>query len=1233
MKGGARPSNDAIMAHHWISSTRTFLRIAIRRADSSRTGEDSNKASRGVQMEFTGERFVPELHGDIELEHIHRYLQASEIAEGKMVLDIACGEGYGSAILANKATYVTGVDISSAAIQHAGRTYQKANLEFKVGSCADIPLPDASVDLVVSFETIEHHDQHHEMMREIKRVLRPSGVLLISSPEKRSYSDQGQSRNPYHVKELYQHEFEQLLQLYFRNTVYFGQRILYGSSIFSFSCQTAVVCHQKQGDGMVSTPGVRDPLYLIALASDNALPRVSSSVLEQPLSDSETVMAWSRLVAERDQSVQTLSATVEQKEQALLNLRLRVGEQDKEIRSLEVRLAGQEARAEVLSERVSEFNTQVQLLSQQIKERDNQAAEQEARIQVLTSQAESRKRELAEIKTSRAWMIAQAIRRIHQAIAPPESLHARLIHKRADRFLNSRTKKESALIRTSPLFDEEWYVSQYPDVARAGVDPALHYLKYGWVEGRDPSSGFSSSWYLTVYKDVETAGINPLVHYIKYGRAEGRLISSQASPPARVAAGKTIEDLEAFAKTIRLSTSAHPDVSIIIPVHGHCVWTLGCLSAIAENPPSTPFEIIVVDDCSPDNTAEILGHVAGIRLIRNPGNLGFIRSCNLGAESARGRFLHFLNNDTEVTAGWLDELVRTFVEFPNTGLAGSKLIYPDGRLQEAGGILWRDCNAWNFGRNQHASLPQYNYAREVDYCSGASIMVPRSLFRELGGFDEYYLPAYCEDADLALKIRKRGLRVIYQPLSVVVHHEGVSSGTDLTKGVKAHQAENMKKLFERWREYLEHHQASGEDVDKAKDRAAKFRVLVVDHVTPTPDQDSGSVDIYNMFLLLREMGFQITFIPEDNYLYVPQYTADLQRIGVEVLFAPYCTSVEQHLQVHGGRYDLVFLFRVGVVHKHLADVRKYCVRAKVLYHTVDLHHLRMIREARLLNDPAKEKEADRIKNIEIEGIRSVDMTTVVSSAELDLLRSELPDAKIRVLPYSRHVRGTDRPFAERQGIVFVGSYQHPPNVDAVRYFIDAIMPLIRRRLPGVRLNVVGSNMPPEIQSLAARDISMVGFVQKLPSFLDGMRVNVAPLRYGAGIKGKIGYAMSVGLPTVATSPAVEGMSLSDEETVLVADTSEEFAEAVVRLYQDESLWNKMSRKGLEFSESNWGAEAAWSTLSSILKDVGFPIAERKNPLVLYQSQSERSPHMSAVTGLEQFTGVGAKAHDKNIGQA
>lgn len=388
-------------------------------------------------------------------------------------------------------------------------------------------------------------------------------------------------------------------------------------------------------------------------------------------------------------------------------------------------------------------------------------------------------------------------------------------------------------------------------------------------------------------------------------------------------------------------------------------------------------------------------------------------------------------------------------------------------------------------------------------------------------------------------------------------------------------------------------------MDNAKDRRAKHRVLYIDICTPTPNQDSGSSDAINHMLLLREMDFQVTFIPEHNFLYMPPYALDLQRAGIEVIYAPYTVSVEEHLKNFGERYDLIFLCRSNVAQRHLGSVRKFCPNAKVVFHTVDIHFLRMQREACITGNGALMKVAQEMQLLEENLMRLVDITTVVSDHEFQLLRKNLSAGKVKLLPYARHSRGTRIPFAKRRDIVFIGGYQHIPNVDAVQYLVTEIMPLLRKQLPGVRFYAVGSNPPADIQALAAEDVIITGFVEDLTPLLDKMRVSVAPLRYGAGIKGKIGTAMAVGLPVVATSLAAEGMLLTDGENILVADGAEAFAGAIVKIYRDEALWNRISQMGLAFAEKAWGAEAAWRRLAEILANLDIDVKRRGYPLSLY----------------------------------
>ncbi|HST46097.1 MAG TPA: glycosyltransferase [Luteimonas sp.] len=632
-----------------------------------------------------------------------------------------------------------------------------------------------------------------------------------------------------------------------------------------------------------------------------------------------------------------------------------------------------------------------------------------------------------------------------------------------------------------------------------------------------------------------------------------------------------------------LPTSAAPRASIVIPVYGQFAHTLACLRAIAAHPPTAAFEVIVVDDGSGDDTPANLPRVAGIAYVRRAANGGFIAACNDGAARARGEVLVFLNNDTVPQAGWLDAMLATFDARPDAGLVGAQLVYPDGRLQEAGGVVFRDGHAWNYGRNESPDDPRYSYLRDADYVSGAAIAIPRALFLALGGFDARYAPAYYEDTDLAFAVRAAGRRVLYQPAARVVHDEGATSGVDLDSGPKAAQVRNRLVFASHRADALAAHGGAAIPTPASLHRHQRS-VLVIDSLTPAADRDSASLRLVNLMQMLLEAGAHVVFWPADR-AHAGPCTDALRRMGVETWAAPFAPRAAVWLAEHGARFDVVMVCRHYVAAEFLPLLRRHAPRARVVFDTIDLHHLREARAAEVADDDALRRSAARTRASELAVIAAADLTLVVSAAEQALLQAALPAARVQVLSNLHRVHGAGRPFEARRDIVFVGGFRHPPNVDAVAWFVEHVFPAIRMQLPDITLHCIGADVPQRIAAYARRPGVVVhGHVPDLAPYMDGCRVAVAPLRFGAGVKGKVNLSMAHGQPVVATTCAVEGMHLQAGHDVLVADDAGAFAEAVLRLHGDAALWNRLAVAGLANVAAHFSMDAARDTVRRVFLD-------------------------------------------------
>lgn len=784
------------------------------------------------------------------------------------------------------------------------------------------------------------------------------------------------------------------------------------------------------------------------------------------------------------------------------------------IEALAFQTKNQASHIKALTSQMEEQVTRTTALSSRIEEQIALAAElrqilrnKEGHIELLLKSD----RELEHIKASRSWHMMGYVWKLERVLIPPGS-YRRLLCKVLAQFA---THPLRFISKCTPKRIGKFFKS----LSREGALMASKRLDNCLIKNELP---------------------------------EQKLFLDQ--PPA----GFIVEDKPRFAidyEKIYVPYSDKPLVSIIIPVYNQFYYTYACIKSIVQHSNDVSYEILLADDCSTDLTKEIDNIITGLHIIRPPQNLRFLRNCNHAAKEALGRYLLFLNNDTQVQPDWLASLVHLMEQDNTIGMTGSKLVYPDGRLQEAGGIIWQDASAWNYGNRSDPMAPEYNYVKEVDYISGASICIRKTLWDEIGGFDDQFAPAYCEDSDLAFEVRARAFRVVYQPASVVVHFEGKSNGTDISVGQKNYQVINQKKFYKKWKNVLERDQfPNGENLFQARDRSRNKKVLLmVDHYVPQYDKDAGSRTVFAYLKLFATNGYQVKFIGDNFFPHQP-YTQALQQLGIEVLYGPYYANHWKEWLRENGRYmGYAFLNRPHISVKYIDEVRQH-TSARIIYYGHDLHFLRELREYELTRDKAILRSSKDWKEKELALMRKADMVYYPSCVEEKEIHAIDSSIAVKAIPAYLFPDVKDPHFkpAERRDLMFIGGFNHIPNVDAVKWLATKILPLLKDQLPSVKVHVLGSNPPQEIAALANETLQIEGFVtdEQLAEYYRTCRLAIVPLRYGAGIKGKVVEAMSYGMPVVTTSIGAEGI-IGAENILSIANTPEAFVNAVVELYQNE----------------------------------------------------------------------------------
>lgn len=649
-------------------------------------------------------------------------------------------------------------------------------------------------------------------------------------------------------------------------------------------------------------------------------------------------------------------------------------------------------------------------------------------------------------------------------------------------------------------------------------------------------------------------------------------------------ANKALSEFIAGEGKIVFPQSDSPKVSIIIILFNQAPLSLLCFQSLLDTI-SIATEVIIIDNASSDNTQQLLEKCTGATIIYNESNVGFVEAVNQGAAASRGEHILLLNNDAILQKDAVENAVETLESDEQIGAVGGKIVLLDGSLQEAGSIVWNDASCLGYGRGRNPNDPEFMFQREVDYCSGAFLLIKNHLFKQLNGFDLDYAPAYYEESDFCFRLKKLGYKVIYEPRAVVIHYEFASSGgySNASKLQIAHREIFAQKHADALKAKLA--PAEG-NILLAREISQKPRILVIDDRVPHVGLGAGYPRCRHILKDLHGLGLQITFYPlrmpfeqwQDTYATLPADIEVMLDSGTDKLATFLLDRKDYYEHILVSRdHNMKFLNELLATHEGLLG------NSELIYDAEAIAASREVLRLRLLGSDVSDEQAIDALNTEISVARLADSVICVSDSEA-MQFEHAGHSSVYTLGHSCEVKQTPNAFEHRKDFLFVGSLQDngSPNVDSLIWFAEQIFPKIQQSVQDdVRVIVVGLNGASELNGIKNPAFKFLGMQDDLTQFYNSCRVFIAPTRFAAGIPHKIHEAAAHGIPVVATDLLVSQLGWENEVEILSSEGAQSFATNCIRLYGDKDLWNGILEKSLEAVDRDCSPESFLEKLKKI----------------------------------------------------